>query len=86
MLPISGVEALLASSARAAGTTLGEFLRERIFAPLGMEDTAFSVPQAKLYRLATSYAGDQATQELKVFETESLRRSRNRQILDPAGF
>ncbi|HWI63113.1 MAG TPA: serine hydrolase domain-containing protein [Symbiobacteriaceae bacterium] len=41
--------------ARAADQPLETFLRERIFAPLGMKDTAFSVPAAKLDRLATSY-------------------------------
>ena len=40
--------------ARAAGQPLEAFLRERIFAPLGMHDTGFSVPAAKLDRLATS--------------------------------
>src|SRR2546428_818225 len=40
---------------RAAGQPLETFLRERLFAPLGMTDTAFSVPAAKLDRLATSY-------------------------------
>jgi CubicO group peptidase (beta-lactamase class C family) len=41
--------------ARAAGQPLDAFLRERIFEPLGMKDTGFSVPAAKLDRLATSY-------------------------------
>ena len=40
--------------ARASGQTLETFLRERIFEPLGMRDTAFSVPPAKRGRLATS--------------------------------
>src|SRR2546425_1423200 len=39
---------------RATGKTLETFLRERIFAPLDMKDTAFSVPEAKLDRLATA--------------------------------
>ena len=64
----SGTEILGVLIARVAGTTFGEFLRERIFAPLGMKDTAFSVPQAKLHRLATAYMKDYATQELKVFD------------------
>jgi CubicO group peptidase (beta-lactamase class C family) len=46
--------------ARAAGTGLAEFLQERIFAPLGMADTGFFVPAAKLHRLAVGYARDGA--------------------------
>ena len=38
---------------RVAGTSLEEFLQERIFEPLGMNDTAFSVPASKLDRLAS---------------------------------
>ena len=64
----SGTEILSVLIARVAGTTFGEFLRDRIFAPLGMKDTAFSVPQAKLNRFATSYIRDHATQKLKVFD------------------
>jgi CubicO group peptidase (beta-lactamase class C family) len=64
----SGTEILGVLIARAAGTTFGEFLRDRIFVPLGMKDTAFHVPQAKLDRFATSYARDHATQELTVFD------------------
>src|ERR1700738_2997864 len=40
----SGTEILGVLIARVAGTTLGRFLSERIFEPLGMLDTAFSVP------------------------------------------
>jgi CubicO group peptidase (beta-lactamase class C family) len=46
--------------ARAAGKSFGDFLRERIFEPLGMKDTGFFVPQHKLDRLATSYFVDKA--------------------------
>lgn len=42
--------------ARAAGQPLETFLRQRIFEPLGMKDTGFSVPPEKLDRLATCYA------------------------------
>jgi CubicO group peptidase (beta-lactamase class C family) len=41
--------------ARAAGQPLETFFRERIFEPLGMRDTSFTVPASKLDRLATSY-------------------------------
>lgn len=35
----------------ASGKRLGDFLEERLFAPLKMKDTAFYVPAAKLPRL-----------------------------------
>ena len=38
-----------------SGRPLGEFLRERLFAPLGMADTAFGVPPEKRNRLAAMY-------------------------------
>jgi CubicO group peptidase (beta-lactamase class C family) len=38
-----------------SGKTLDEFLRTRIFEPLGMKDTYFFVPQNKLNRLAAAY-------------------------------
>jgi CubicO group peptidase (beta-lactamase class C family) len=38
-----------------SGQPFADFLRERIFEPLGMNDTAFFVPQNKLSRLATVY-------------------------------
>ena len=41
--------------ARASGKSLGDFLAERIFGPLGMKDTGFTVPAAKAERLATGY-------------------------------
>lgn len=45
---------------RLSGQTLPAFMEERIFAPLGMADTAFHVPPQKRERLATLYlkAGD----------------------------
>ncbi len=38
-----------------SGKPFPEFLRERIFEPLGMKDTAFHVPKNKMSRLATIY-------------------------------
>jgi CubicO group peptidase (beta-lactamase class C family) len=38
-----------------SGQTFGEFLRTRLFEPLGMKDTSFSVPAAKLDRFASCY-------------------------------
>ncbi len=40
---------------RVSGQSLGAFMRERIFDPLGMRDTSFVVPAQKLSRFATSY-------------------------------
>jgi CubicO group peptidase (beta-lactamase class C family) len=38
-----------------SGISLDSFLRERLFKPLGMEDTGFHVPKAKLDRFAAMY-------------------------------
>jgi CubicO group peptidase (beta-lactamase class C family) len=38
-----------------SGRPLGQFLRERLFEPLGMADTAFGVPPEKRNRLAAMY-------------------------------
>jgi CubicO group peptidase (beta-lactamase class C family) len=42
--------------ARASGQPFEAFLRDRVFAPLGMIDTAFSVPPDKLDRFTDHYA------------------------------
>jgi len=39
-----------------SGKNLGDFCKERIFGPLGMEDTYFWVPEEKQPRLATVYS------------------------------
>ena len=43
-----------------SGKTFPEFLRTRLFEPLGMIDTGFSVPAEKLSRVATIYSYDKA--------------------------
>ena len=40
---------------RASGTKLDRFLQERIFNPLDLKDTGFSVPPEKLDRFAANY-------------------------------
>ena len=45
---------------RVAGAPLDEVLSKRVFEPLGMTDTAFHVPAAKLGRFTTMYAPDEA--------------------------
>jgi len=64
----SGADILGVLLARASGQTLGTFLRERIFDPLGMVATGFSVPDANLDRLATFYQTDTATGKLTVYD------------------
>src|ERR1700678_3931149 len=64
----AGSEILSVLIPRVAGRTLGEFLRERIFTPLGMKDTAFHVPADQHYRFATAYVQDNAAKQLKVFD------------------
>jgi CubicO group peptidase (beta-lactamase class C family) len=49
---------------RLSGMRLGEFMRTRIFEPLGMRDTGFYVDPAKLQRLATLYSVDPKTGRL----------------------
>jgi CubicO group peptidase (beta-lactamase class C family) len=64
----SGSDILGVLISRVAGMSLEEFLRERIFTPLGMTDTAFSVPASKLDRLASSYWTNFETGEFEVFD------------------
>lgn len=54
--------------ARASKMSLGGFLQERIFTPLGMKDTGFMAPADKLDRLAGSYWMNFATGEFGVFD------------------
>lgn len=44
----------------AAGKSLDAVFRERIFDPLGMDDTSFYVPASKAYRIADPYHGTMA--------------------------
>ncbi|MER6003150.1 serine hydrolase domain-containing protein [Nonomuraea angiospora] len=53
---------------RVAGRSFEEFLRERIFEPLGMTDTGFHVPDDKIDRLPDLYAPDPQTGEFLVWD------------------
>ena len=64
----TGSDVLGVLIARAAEQPLETFLRERIFAPLGMKDTGFSVPAASIGRFATSYWTDPTTGESAIFD------------------
>jgi CubicO group peptidase (beta-lactamase class C family) len=63
-----GCEILGVLIARVSVQSLGSFLRERIFEPLGMKDTGFFVPEAKLDRLPTCYGTDLFTHQLVVLD------------------
>jgi Beta-lactamase class C and other penicillin binding proteins len=52
--------------ARVSSQSLGAFLHERIFEPLGMTDTGFHVPEGELDRLPACYGTDMITGKLVV--------------------
>jgi CubicO group peptidase (beta-lactamase class C family) len=54
--------------ARAAGKDVETVMRERIFEPLGMPDTGFTVPEDQLSRLTTAYTSDPQTGEISVLD------------------
>jgi CubicO group peptidase (beta-lactamase class C family) len=64
----TGSDVLGALLMRVSGQPLEIFLRERIFEPLGMKDTGFSVPAESLDRLATSYWTNPESGELTVYD------------------
>ena len=64
----TGSDVLGVLIARASGQPFETFLRERIFEPLGMKDTSFSVPAASLDRLATSYWTNFETGALEIYD------------------
>jgi CubicO group peptidase (beta-lactamase class C family) len=64
----TGSDVLGVLVARAAGRPLDVFVRERIFEPLGMRDTAFSVPADGADRLVTAYQRDPATGALSIYD------------------
>ncbi|QBD76628.1 class A beta-lactamase-related serine hydrolase [Ktedonosporobacter rubrisoli] len=64
----TGSDVLGVLIARASGQALEAFLRERIFEPLEMRDTGFSVPAAALNRLATCYWKDPINGELTAYD------------------
>lgn len=49
-----------------SGKTLSDFLKERLFVPIGMNDTYFYLPENKQARLATLYTEDKEKKTVKV--------------------
>jgi CubicO group peptidase (beta-lactamase class C family) len=64
----TGADVLGVLIARASGQPFEEFLRQRVFEPLGMKDTGFFVPPADIGRLATSYVTDPETGMLRIYD------------------
>jgi len=54
--------------ARVSEQSLGTFMRERIFDPLGMKDTAFCVPSPKIARLPACYFFSRETERLELYD------------------
>src|SRR5437868_14478643 len=67
MYHVSG-DVLGALIARVSGKSLGAFMRERIFDPLGMKDTAFHVPSEKIGRLPAFYFFNRQANRLDFFD------------------
>jgi CubicO group peptidase (beta-lactamase class C family) len=80
-----GSEILGVLIARVAGQTLGTFLRERIFDPLGMKDTGFFVPQSKLDRFATTYVYNREKQRLEIFDDPVAGKFASPPVFENAG-
>jgi len=55
-----------------SGKTLGEYMQETIFSPLGMNDTGFYVTADKVHRLTQIYTADRKTGQTIVMENEPL--------------
>jgi CubicO group peptidase (beta-lactamase class C family) len=64
----TGSDVLGVLIARASGQPFETFLRERVFEPLGMKDTGFSVPDGEIGRLSASYQVNWKTAELEVYD------------------
>ncbi len=67
MYQVSG-DVLGALIVRVSGKSLGAFLKERIFDPLGMKDTAFYVPPEKIDRLPTFYFFNRQINKLDFYD------------------
>ena len=64
----TGSDVLGVLVARASGQPFDEFVADRIFEPLGMVDTAFSVPDSKRDRFGTCFTGNPPAGERAVYD------------------
>jgi CubicO group peptidase (beta-lactamase class C family) len=81
---VSG-DVLGALVARVSGKSLGTFLQERIFGPLGMKDTAFYVPPEKIDRSPSFYCRNGENNKLEFFDDPANTAWRNPPAFEPAG-
>ena len=58
---------------RLSGMTLEDFFHQRIFEPLGMNDTYFNVPEDQLDRLVTNHYWDAEAGRMAVIPAERMR-------------
>jgi len=68
-----------------SGLPLDEYLRQEIFAPLGMEDTGFFVPETSAHRLSALYQYRPANTPKLFDDPETSRYLRPRSYLSGAG-
>jgi len=70
---------------RVCGQSLGTFMRQRLFEPLGMSDTGFHVSSEVLERLATCYRYNPQTDSLDVFDNVANSAWRRRPPFESGG-
>ena len=58
---------------RISGMNVRDFLRQRIFEPLGMDDTHYNVPQAKVGRVAAVYRPTGPANTLELFRAPAFQ-------------
>jgi CubicO group peptidase (beta-lactamase class C family) len=67
----TGSDVLGVLIARVSGQPFETFLQQRVFQPLGMKDTGFSIAPEKVNRLTPAYWANAATKALDVFDGAS---------------
>ena len=81
----TGSDVLGVFVARASGRPLEEFMRERIFEPLGMKDTGFHVPPGDVRRLLPSYETSWQTGRVELYDPPDGQWSRPPAFASGAG-
>jgi CubicO group peptidase (beta-lactamase class C family) len=65
----TGADVLGVLVSRVSHQSFDTFLRDRIFAPLGMEDSGFSVPLSKVDRFVDSYWTNPASDKIELYDS-----------------